>query len=251
MTAADTLAAALPAIALTDQAGLSAYADPPKLTNRFERGQFQASRTEHIAYVAKQPGHYQLPEQTIMWWDTRSQSLQTELIPSIEIRVIPTLPQRLLQWAPGGLGLAAIAAALAYFRKALQAQWQRYLHQRQTSETAQWRRLRRACQNHDPHAAWEGLNAWLASLPPSADISRLEDLLDQAPDGAIAQASQALAAILFAPQTASEPMSSWTGDALLQALQAYRRQQSRQRSSSVHATSHLPPLNPTRGSALQ
>jgi hypothetical protein len=102
LTATDTLASILPAIAIKEIDGLSAYPDPPKLINRFERGEFTASRTEHIFYIAEQPGNYSLPAQSIVWWNTRTQSLQTEVIPAVEIRVIPTFQERLISLGGSG-----------------------------------------------------------------------------------------------------------------------------------------------------
>jgi hypothetical protein len=147
LTAKDTLASVLPAIAVPDIPGLSAYPDPPKLTNQFDRGQFTASRTEHISYVAEQPGRYQVPEQSIVWWNTQTQSLQTEVIPALAIRVQPTPKQFLLELLPWLTGLLAVLGAAIYFRQPLLQRWQRYRQHRQESESAQWRRLQQACQS--------------------------------------------------------------------------------------------------------
>lgn len=143
LTAEDTLVSVLPAIAINDTPGLSAYPDPPKLTNRFERGQFKASRTDRISYVAERPGHYQLPAQSIVWWNTRTQSLQTEVIPAVEVQVKPTPQQRLVQLLPWLATLLTLVGGLLYFRQSLQEHWQNFRRRRQASEVAQWRHLRR------------------------------------------------------------------------------------------------------------
>jgi len=244
LTAQDTLASVLPAIAVPDLPGLSAYPDPPQLTNQFTRGQFTASRTEHISYVAEQPGRYQVPAQSIRWWNTQTQSLQTEAIPAIDLRVQPTPIQRLRQWLPGLVGLLVIVGGAVYFRRSLLAIWQGWWQRLLASEPVQWHRLRRACRQHDPRAAWEELHQWVASLPHATDLSRLSNGTDPSDDVAVAQAIQTLEAVLFGRISEGEAAAPWTGDALLQALSAYRQQHVHPRSPKRPAPL-LPQLNST------
>jgi hypothetical protein len=244
LTAKDALASVLPAIAVPDIPGLSAYPDPPKLTNRFDRGQFTASRTEHISYVAEQPGSYQVPEQSIVWWNTQTQSLQTEVLPALAIRVQPTPEQFLLQVLPWLAGLLAIVSGLVYFQKPLLNRWQRYWQHRRESEPAQWQRLQQACLSNDAKATWNSLTAWLGSFQPSRGISTPEDLVNQTGSADLAASLTELETVLFSSEKAPAASSSWTGNALYKALKAARKHELHQTQSEHQTTMDLPLLNP-------
>jgi hypothetical protein len=244
MVAKDTLASVLPAISVPDIPGLAAYPDPLKLTNQFDRGQFTASRTEHISYVAEQPGRYQVPEQAFVWWNTQSQSLQTEVIPALTIRVQPTAEQFLLELLPWLAGLLGIIGAAIYFRQTLLTRWQRYRQHRRESEPAQWQRLQRACLSNDPKATWDSLTAWLGSFQPSRGISTPEDLVNQTGSADLAASLTELETVLFNREKAPAASSSWTGNALYKALKAARKHELHQTQSEHQTTMDLPLLNP-------
>ncbi|MGV2828011.1 BatD family protein [Myxosarcina sp. GI1(2024)] len=244
LTAADTLVAMLPGISVTDIPGLSVYPDPPKLTNQFERGQFKASRSDRISYVAQQPGNYQLPEQTIYWWDTRTQSLETDTLPAVKVWVKPTAQQLLVRLLPWLAGLLTLISVLVYFRSSLQAKWQRFRQHRQNSERYQWQRLCHASLSNDPEATWSQLIAWLASIQPSPDPVILENFLERANSSPLTQAVRELEYRLFAPQNSTESPSAWSGRALMKALSQIRKSKLPQLPDSPSFTFSLPPLNP-------
>jgi hypothetical protein len=245
LTAADTLVAMLPAISVTDIPGLSVYPDPPKLTNQFERGQFTASRRDRISYVAQQPGHYQLPEQTISWWNTRTQSLETDTLPAVEVWVKPTARQMLVRLLPWLAGLLTLIGVLIYFRASLQTKWHRYHQHRQTSERYRWQLLRRACLSNDPETTWSQLIAWLASTQPHTDPVLLENFLERANSSALTQTVRDLESRLFDPQNSTESSSAWSGKALLKALSQVRKRKLPQLPHYSSSTFSLQPLNPT------
>jgi len=244
LTAKETLASVLPAIAVPDIPGLSAYPDPPKLTNQFDRGQFTASRTEHISYVVEQPGRYQVPEQSIVWWNTQTQSLQTEVLPALAIRVQPTPKQLLLELLPWLAGFLAVMGGLAYFRQPLLHRWKRHRQHRQESEPAQWQRLQRACLSNDAKATWNCLTAWLGSIHPSREISTPEDLVNQTGSADLAATLTELETVLFNSEKASGASSPWAGNALYEALKAARKHELHRTQSEHQTTTDLPRLNP-------
>ncbi len=242
LTAKDTLASVLPAIAVPDLPGLSAYPDPPQLTNQFTRGQFTASRTEHISYVAEQPGRYQVPEQSIIWWSTTTQSLKTEVIPAIDIRAQPTPLQMLVQLWPWLLGVLTLASGLIYFRQPIGNQWHRYRTQQQASESTRWKQLSQACSENDPRVAWRYLVIWLECLPLPSNTPSL-DAWGTATDHAIlSQAVKELEIVLFAEDQAAA--QAWSGERLLQALTEFRQRHRDQMPPRHQVSASLPPLNP-------
>jgi hypothetical protein len=245
LIAADTLASVLPAIAVPTIPGLSAYPDPPKLTNQFERGQFTASRTDHTSYVAEKPGRYHLPPQTITWWNTRTQSLQTEVIPAIDIRVQPTLQQQLKQRLPWLAGLLAVVGGLVSLREPLQTRWQTYRHQQQTSEPAQWRRLYQACQDHDPAVIWIQLMLWLASTRRAETVT-LESFLENVDNPNLTHQVRGLEVALYGPDNRRPFPSNWSGQSFYRALRQHRKPWLQAQSKTqAQATPALPRLNPT------
>jgi len=80
--AEDVLAMQLPTPPTVQISGLQHYPDPPVLRNRHNRGAMSSERRDHVTYIAERPGTHRLPGYTVIWWDTRSQSLR-------ELRVAP------------------------------------------------------------------------------------------------------------------------------------------------------------------
>lgn len=245
LTATDTLASMLPAIAVEDIPGLAIYPDAPRVKNQFDRGAFTASRTDHITYLPERPGTYQLPAQSIVWWNTRTHALQTETIPSVDMRVVPTLQQRLIQLLPGLAMLILILGGLVYFRRSLLNTWRTYRRLKQQSEAARWQYLRRACQQNDPHAAWNSLVNWLASPKLADEGITLDTLRNPVQNSSLEQALRSLETVLFAPQD-GENSRHWQGQPLLTALSTQRqRLRSRLKQQPLSQnTMSLPPLNP-------
>jgi len=249
LQAADTLASMLPVIAVADLPGLSAYPDPLKPINHFERGQFTATRSDRIAYVADQPGRYQLPAQTIVWWNTRSQSLQTETIPAVDIRVVPTLQERLIQLLPWLIALLVLVCGFVYFKRSLQERWQSFCRRRQASELARWRYLSRACRSNDPRATWNGLLSWLASTHLFGGDASTDALLQRVDNPDLTQAILELETALFAPCNPEASRTDWSGLPLLSALASLRKR--RRSQQHYEPATLLPPLNPTTSPSSQ
>ncbi|MGK7929192.1 MAG: hypothetical protein AB4290_28805, partial [Spirulina sp.] len=243
--AAYTLASTLHALTLGETSGLRAYPDPPQLSNRLERGQFQAIRTDRISYIAEQPGRDRLPAIEIAWWNPETQSLETEVIPEVSIRVKPTLKQVLLKLLPGFALLAVFAILVIYYRKPLQQRWQAYLRQREESESAYWRRLHRACSDGDGQGIWMRLSQWLARTTKNSQTVTLEEFLARADDPDLTARAIALEQSLFAEKNDTTAGSS---SELYRALSRVRKMWLRQQQSESdrQQSSVLPPLNPMR-----
>jgi hypothetical protein len=123
--ASDVLAMMLPTLREERRRGLAAYADPPSLEDRNDRGQVTARRRERIVYVVESPGHYLLPERDFFWWDTGSRELKLLTLPALEFTAGGAaddeqagtggpVPRRLLA---GFAGLLTLAALLWLARK--------------------------------------------------------------------------------------------------------------------------------------
>lgn len=86
--AEDVLAMQLPTPPTVQISGLQHYPDPPVLRNRHNRGAMSSERRDRVTYIAERPGTHRLPGYTIIWWDTRSQSLREVSVAPWDIEVV-------------------------------------------------------------------------------------------------------------------------------------------------------------------
>jgi len=91
MTASNLPAMMLPKAIVADIPGMAIYAKPPKLTDKVNRGEYLAERTQEITYVFERPGEFTLPAETFHWWNLEAQSAEVVTLPAQTI-VISGLP---------------------------------------------------------------------------------------------------------------------------------------------------------------
>ena len=77
----------LPTVTAKKMQGIAIYQKPPQVTDKVNRGDYFAERTEVLTYVFEQPGDYQLPAQTFYWWNLESQSLESIELPAYTLNV--------------------------------------------------------------------------------------------------------------------------------------------------------------------
>lgn len=65
--------------------GLAVYPDNPVLTDKSNRGEAIAERTDRVTYVVEKPGQYQLPEQTFYWWDSSARKVRTSQLTAVTV----------------------------------------------------------------------------------------------------------------------------------------------------------------------
>jgi hypothetical protein len=247
LQAADTLAAFLPAIDPGDNSGLTTYPDPTQLTNRFERGQFQAIRRDRIVYSAEQPGHYTLPALSLSWWDTQDQVLRTEALPPLQVRVKPTLKQTIQKVLPLLLVLIGSFTATYFYRKPLQQKWQAYRRRQADSEPATYRRLYQACLANDLQPIWQTLQDWINSTTPTPNTVTIGDFLSRVDDAELTEQVTTLEQILYSPSKQVVSTSPELGLQLSASLKRARRLWLRQKKATTRQnklSTILPPLNP-------
>ena len=244
LTAKDLLAGELPSLNLMDFEGLTVYPDPPKLLNQYDRGALTGKRSESITYIVEQPGRYALPETQIFWWNTQSQSLETETIPGITIRIRPTLKQRLVQLAPWLLLLAGLGFLLWYFRDRINRAISDYKKRQDESEKAYFNRFYQACQTDDPMSVYNALLSWLAH--PDIDAPSLEVFTAQVDNATLSQRVSELEGVLFNKAGQANPTISaiWSGKVLYQEIADARKIWLQQQSKYASDLSSLPTLNP-------
>lgn len=85
---ADNLPAMMLPPVLTDGVpGIAAYAKPAQLSDKVNRGDYLAERSQKITYVIEKSGDYQLPEQRFFWWNLESEEVETIVLPAHDLIV--------------------------------------------------------------------------------------------------------------------------------------------------------------------
>jgi hypothetical protein len=91
MSASNLPAMMLPKAIVADIPGMAVYAKPARLTDKVNRGDYLAERTQQITYVFENPGEFELPEETFHWWNLATQSAEVVILPA-QTLVIASLP---------------------------------------------------------------------------------------------------------------------------------------------------------------
>jgi hypothetical protein len=209
--------------------GVRVYPGQPEVTDKTERGDFLGERRETITYLLQKPGTLELPALTYVWWNPKTERLQSKTLPAVTFEVtasgetVDTRPDWTSQLAAVllvlGLGIwqrRRIAMLLARCWKKLNP-----------PDRVAARKLLRACRHHDAAAAQAAWNQW---------HNMQDDKFLPGPE--LRAAVTGMQRCLFGPATAG----SWRGDELARAFNAERalfKISSKGRPSSI-----LPLLNP-------
>ena len=78
----------LPEIEVENVEGVAVYRKPPQLTDKVNRGEYIAERTEVITYVFEKAGEYELPKQIFFWWSLETNSLETIELSEHTLKII-------------------------------------------------------------------------------------------------------------------------------------------------------------------
>jgi hypothetical protein len=209
--------------------GVRVYPGQPEVTDKTERGDFLGERRETITYLLQKPGTLELPALTYVWWNPKTEKLQSKTLPDVTFEVtateetVDTRPDWTSQLAAAllvlGLGIwqrRRVAMLLARCWKKLNP-----------PDRVAARKLLRACRHHDAAAAQAAWNQW----------HNMQDATFL-PGPELRAAVTGMQRCLFGPATAG----SWRGDELASAFNVERalfKSSSKGRPSSI-----LPLLNP-------
>ncbi|WP_440875531.1 BatD family protein [Thalassotalea sp. PLHSN55] len=89
LTAAGLSQEQLPSIEMNMPDGIKVYPDQAELHTGMNRGRMVSQQVKNFALVASKPGEYQLPELSIPWWNTVTNSYQVAKIAAQTITVLP------------------------------------------------------------------------------------------------------------------------------------------------------------------
>lgn len=68
--------------------GLQAHAEDPRLTEELRDGHIVAQREQDLTLLADRPGHYQLPEVRLPWWDVVHHQRREAVLPALTVDVV-------------------------------------------------------------------------------------------------------------------------------------------------------------------
>ncbi len=244
----DILGSVLPSLDPGNNDGLAAYPQGSKIDNYFDRGRLTGKRSESVTYVVEQPGKYNLPEIRVVWWNTSSQSLQTEVINAISVKVSPSLEYLLKKYAPVLIIVAVIVLGLGIwawkYRQSIAERLEAYRQSRRESESAYFNRFHQACLANEPQQSFNCLIAWLERTDRRAGTVTVEQFTAQVNNPRVSQQVQELEEYLFAPEKSSTE-TQWSGLTFYQAIASIRKEWLQQQGTQQEQQSHLPSLNPS------
>jgi hypothetical protein len=215
--------------------GIRVYSGNAETKDRIDRGSLSGERRDTLTYLLTKPGTFTLPALAYVWWNPKTQTLQSKTLPAVTFDVAPApIAQtsksavargRLWPWL---LALALVAAIGAW-------QWRRFVgwgrqawKKLNPPDRVATRKLLRACRHNDAAAAEAAWIAWRNTQDAAFE-----------PDPKLRSAILELQRCLFGPT----PAMSWQGDTLARAFSASLNsaKASRQKRKSSSA---LPQLNP-------
>lgn len=235
----------IPPLANTEVIGLRHYPDQPQLRNEINDRGLLGSREEREALVPTHAGTLELPNQEVIWWNTREDHLERSSLPArtLQIQDNPALsaetPSTSIPLENGPLWpwqLSTLILALTTLSGF--ALWWRARSQPAVLRAAQsgpsprtlLDDLKRACQANDPQATRQALDAWARQQPETlAEMAARFVPLSDALDG--------LNGALY-----SETGQYWQGEELWRAIGTIPTAEKTQ--PTPGESSSLPPLYP-------
>lgn len=228
---------ALAAASFTAPDGIRVYPGDAETKDQLERGDFLGERRETITYLLQKPGTFSLPALTYVWWNPKTEALQSKTLPVVTFGVAPaptgptlgkTMAGRSLAWP--WLLAVALAVGLGVWQGKHIAAWGiKFWKTLNPPDRVAGRKLTRACRRHDAPMAATAWTAWRNMQDPAFR-----------PGPELRSAVLALQRHFFGP----EPIGSWQGEELGRAfgktLGAVKACPSRE------SVSVLPLLNPRR-----
>ncbi|MGR3661339.1 MAG: hypothetical protein ACU0CA_09180 [Paracoccaceae bacterium] len=86
--AGGTFALALPAITFEQISNAKQYLATPQLSDKTNRGQYNATRIDAATYVFEKAGDTTLPEITVQWFDPKSNAVKETILPAVDLTIV-------------------------------------------------------------------------------------------------------------------------------------------------------------------
>ncbi len=188
----------LPEVEVESLGGIAVYRKPPQLTDKVNRGDYIAERTEVITYVFEKAGEYMLPKQIYHWWNLETQSLEAiELeerplkisgmgngVDSVQQTTVLTERNRLVELIPlfkmAGIVLLALIAVWFAMRKFVKGgRTVSSTEQVPFSEAALRKQFKKSCAGNDYEKAIGIFYRWLDNFAGDSFKGSVRDQLKE------------------------------------------------------------------------
>lgn len=233
----------LPPTNFAPLAGAKIYRSEPQLTDQFDQHAdvLSSTRTDSATYMLETAGTVNLPALEIAWWNVKDQKIERARAGSQSFTVAGGPPAGQGPSEHGGLSaartivlfivehwfavlsaIAALAVLIWAGPSVLRDLDRRVRHRRQSyrqSEAFAFEELRRVARQGDARATYRALLLWLSRFEPAAPSGTIKALTAWARDPALSREIAALEHHLFATLRAPD---TWSGDALIKAIQSAR-----------------------------
>lgn len=274
LSASGISASQLPNIEFANSDGLKIYPDQPELNDQVSNQGIIGERSVATAFVPNREGIIEIPGQTISWWNTETNQLESSIIQAKKLRAHPSTRERIDTQLPlidfeqpyttpkpsstPSLTqphtlwpiLSAIFALLWLFTlwfwwkgrragKSTATNHEDVYKERIETRYQAHKALQQASKNSNPAAARPALIGWFNAVFPDDGIHNLDDIRKRNYHPELSDQLKQLDEQLYGE--ASDPMG-WSGDTLLNILEQIRRNQKRKPVKS--ANSELKPLYP-------
>ena len=214
--------------------GIRVYRGDAQTQDHLERGDFLGERRDTLTYLMQKPGALALPALTYVWWNPKTETLQSKTLPAVTFAVAPApatatqeqirIARHVWPWLPA---MVLIVGLGAWQRRRLVGWGRRCWKTLNPPDRVAARQLLRACRRHDAAAAAAAWTAW-RNTQDSAFL----------PGRELRSAVLGLQRHRFGPT----PALAWRGDELARAFGEYLA------AAKAHATHKpallLPGLNP-------
>jgi len=215
--------------------GIRIYPGPVETKDNLYRGAFIGERSETITYLLQKSGTLAVPALTYVWWNPKTQALESKTLPAVTFEVAApppsekaVAPRRLWPW----LLAALLMVGLILWQRRHLAAWLDQCQQKlNPPDRVAAQQLLRACRANDAEAAYRATMAWKQAADCQEMKNGYQTLQDECEE---------LSTRLFSAEPPPEP---WSGEKLARAFTLARRLHSKS-SRSPHRTAKLPALNP-------
>lgn len=216
--------------------GVRVYPGVASTHDNLVRGAFVGEREETLTYLLQEPGKIELPALTYVWWNPKTETLQSKTLPSVVVEVAAaSVPletkgageSHRLRWWLMAAGLLLLAGLIGWQHRRVASWAARIWMALNPPQRTAARRFLHACRQDDAEAAEHAWTAWRSTQPGDVE---LDPKLRHALIG------------MQRHRYGCPATEAWRGDDLARAFDRYLamvRPESIRQSSPA-----LPPLNP-------
>jgi hypothetical protein len=241
------------------QEGLTFYPDQPQNNDTKTDKGIQGTRVETMAIIPNRGGEFTLPEVSVDWWDSKTQSMQTATLPAKKLNVLggTTTPQNLanidqntndkitksstsapiepvVKTSPWYLAstilFAILSTGLAIYILKLKSQLKEICHEQDEAaeiisekEKHIWDLLKHASSTKDAVSLRKNVLIWAKFQWPEASIHSLDDVAKLAGNIDLTQRLKTLDELLYS----NHPTNDWDANYLLSLLNDCRKEKNR------------------------